>query len=151
MSWSFWRERAPALVGLALLLSQAWQTRPAAAALPARRSWTFPTQGIASVRLAAFHATESTGNPSERPATLTISGRPRLLPNGPHSRELEGHEKPAEEWHFTWALQRTGDTMELRALGEVLKPNCRFYLDEVEVRVPAGTSLKLEKLPLSPN
>ena len=79
---------------------------------------------------------------------MTISGRPRLLPNGPHAREPDVYGKPAGERHFTWGLRRLEKTLDVRALGETLAPGHRFYLDEVEIQAPSGVAVKLTKQPL---
>jgi hypothetical protein len=75
-----------------------------------------------------------------------------LQANDPLGPEPDWSTKRAEDWAFEWAAVREGKTLVLSSRGEARFAHHRYVLEDIEIKAPAGISVRGERqeLPAAP-
>ncbi len=112
---------------------------------PARRVISdTPATGISKVELRAWKASAATIIVESR-ATIEVSGTPAMAANGYHDPDPAGHETAPDQMPFEFNVGRYGSVAVVSCKGEVAYAHHHYYLDGLEVRLPAGIEVVPER------
>ena len=145
-----WRNWAVALtLAWALLLPtcqrwcyQLWAGR--------QHKWMWSAVGATHVRVECWRAKVALVRQDGRAGEVRIRAHPRLLPQSYHGPEpIPTGAVEAQKWKFAWARTDANGTVTLHCEGERKFRHHRYFLEAVEVIVPAGTMVELVRSPLA--
>jgi hypothetical protein len=115
----------------------------------AKISRVFSAEGIKVVVLRAGNADEVKLLRRPNPREITVSGLGAGGAKGFHSSDRNWKETPPKEWGLDFVARQFGDVLVISTFNEIRFMHHAYRLRELELSVPMGVEVKLQKRELS--